>query len=156
MTDRREKIRLAILLSMSVILCLAVYGLAVFKSTYELTENTTIAPTAAPLTTTRKSRFKKKLADVLFRSLDSLAKYAIRALRVLSLRRQSDIVARIRHAVQKLESGRLADARFRRARNLWRSSSLQFDSRFNSCHKYLYGCCCRQVLKMSQIMTKIS
>ena len=54
-TDRREKIRLAILFSMSLILCFAVYGMAVFKSTYQVAENTTIAPTAAPLTTTRKS-----------------------------------------------------------------------------------------------------
>ena len=94
--------------------------------------------------------FSKTLASQFFRSLDSVAKYALRALRVLSLRRQSDIVARSCRASKKLESGRLADAGFRRARNLRRSSFLQFDTRFNSCHQYLYGRCCRQVLKISK------
>ena len=39
---------------MSVILLLVIYGMAIFKSTYELAEITTVAPTAPPLTTTRK------------------------------------------------------------------------------------------------------
>ncbi|CAG5078403.1 Oidioi.mRNA.OKI2018_I69.PAR.g8976.t1.cds [Oikopleura dioica] len=50
--DRKDKLRLAIMLVMSLIFVLSVFGLAVLKSTSEITATATVAPTAAPLTTT--------------------------------------------------------------------------------------------------------